>query len=47
MILMHKTDMKKDADAQTLSAEVLMDCGNIMHDIITFVLICPITWTFL
>ena len=27
-------DMRKGADARTLSAAVLMDCGNILHDTI-------------
>ena len=33
-------DMRKGADTRTLSAEVLMDCGNIYSETLNFTLIC-------
>ena len=33
-------DMRKGADARTLSAEVLMDCVNIKSDTLNFTLYC-------
>ena len=39
--------MRKSADAQTLSAEVLKDCGNIKRDSLVCILICIEKWKFL
>ena len=32
-------DMRKGADTRTLSAEILMDCGNFRYDLLYFPLI--------
>ena len=39
-----KPDMRKGADARTLSAEVLMDCGNIRHNSLDFIFISRRNW---
>ena len=41
-----RSDMRKGSDARTLSAEVLMDCGNIKPDTKKFTLICNQTWKY-
>ena len=41
------TDMRKGWDMQTLSTEVLIDCGNIKHDSLVFIFICIGMWKFL
>ena len=38
-IYLDMADMRKGGDVRTLSAEVLMDCGNIKHDSLLFIFI--------
>ena len=39
-----QSDMRKGTDTQTLSEDVLMDCGNIKPDTLNFTSICNQKW---
>ena len=41
-----KANTRKGADAQTLSADLLLNCGNIKHDSLAFIFICSGKWKY-